>query len=101
MDLKVGDWVTAYKPGIWRIYRVLNYKSRDPLTRAEATRTTIFSKRFLSKTFKPSSGEECCDPSFVGKLSEKCIQQGLRDDEFLVRAIAPQNDTVIDAKMSC
>ena len=69
MELKIGDWVRSYSPGIWRIYRILkDYKHADPLTGKEAFRTTIFSKRFLSKSFKRFFGEQCCDPSFVSKL---------------------------------
>jgi hypothetical protein len=31
------------------------------------------------------------------ELTEKCIHRGLKDDEFLVRAIAKHSDPVIDA----
>jgi len=33
------------------------------------------------------------------ELTEKCMQRGLKDNEFLVRAIAPQSELVIDATM--
>jgi len=33
------------------------------------------------------------------ELIEKCLERGLRDDEFLVRAIALESDLVIDAAM--
>jgi len=65
-----GDspWVSSYHPSIWQIHRILNYKDFDPVTKSEANKTTIFSKRFLSKSFKRSFKEECCSPVFVAAL---------------------------------
>ena len=69
MSLEVGDWVRSYSAGIWQIYRILEYKCRNPVTGKEQDKTTIFSKRFVSNTFKRSFKEECCDPSFVEQLN--------------------------------
>ena len=69
MSLKVGDWVRSYSAGVWQIYRILEYKCRNPVTELEQDKTTIFSKRFVSNAFKRSFKEECCDPSFVVKLN--------------------------------
>ncbi len=69
--LKVGDWVTSYRQGIWQIYRVLKCKEMDPLSHLAVLKTTIFSKRFVSPSFKRSFSQECCDPSFVKKLERK------------------------------
>ena len=69
MSLKVGDWVRSYSAGIWQIYRILEYKCRNPVTGLEQDKTTIFSKRFFSSAFKRSFKEECCDPAFVVQLS--------------------------------
>lgn len=74
MSLNVGDWALSYSSGIWQIYRILTYKCRDPLTGNEKEKTTIFLKRFINKSFKRSFSEECCDPSFVKKLSSEELQ---------------------------
>jgi hypothetical protein len=69
MGLNVGDWVRSYSAGIWQIYRVLeDYKCLDPLTGNETINSTIFSKRFVSNSFRKSFKEECCHPSFVTDL---------------------------------
>jgi len=36
--------------------------------------------------------ERICLGETKRELIEKCVQRGLKDDEFLVRAIAPQSD---------
>ena len=65
MAPKIGDWVRSYSAGIWQIYRILDYKCKDPVTGKVVEKTTIFSKRFVSDSFKRSFKEECCDPAFV------------------------------------
>ena len=69
MSLKVGDWVRSYSSGIWQIYRIVEYKCLNPVTGDEQEKTTVFSKRFLSNSYKRSSKEECCDPLFVARLN--------------------------------
>lgn len=68
MHLKNGDWVTTCWSGIWQIYRILEYKCLNPFTNDDMVKTDIFSKRFLSKSFKRLFGEACCDPSYVSLL---------------------------------
>ena len=75
MQLNVGDWVYSYSAGIWQIYKILNYKCRDPLTGNETDKTTIFSKRFLNKSYKKSFSQETCDPSFIKFLSDKELKK--------------------------
>jgi hypothetical protein len=70
-ELKVGDWVTSYHQGIWQIYRILECKVMDPYSKLAVSKTTIFSKRFVSPSFKRSFSQECCDPSFAEKLDRK------------------------------
>ncbi|EGM78562.1 hypothetical protein Rhein_1338 [Rheinheimera sp. A13L] len=69
MPLNVGDWVRSYSTGIWQIYRVIEYKCRNPTTGLEQKKTTIFSKRFVSNAFRRSFKEECCDPALIVPLS--------------------------------
>jgi hypothetical protein len=71
----VGDWVHSHESGIWQIYRVLHYKHKDPVTKLEQQKASIFSKRFLPNSFKRSFKAESCDPSFVRKLDEKTFKK--------------------------
>ena len=71
MNLKVGDWVSSYSAGIWQIYRILSYKCLDPISKQETIKTSVFSKRFLSNSFKRSFKEECCSPEIVQKLDNE------------------------------
>jgi len=71
MGVKVGDWVRSYGTGIWQVYRVLdNFYDLDPVNGAIKQRTLIFSKRFISDSFKRSFKSECCHPSYVYHLEE-------------------------------
>lgn len=70
MRLNVGDWVRSYSSGIWQIDRILEYWCLDPLTGREAKKTTVFSRRFVSNSFKRSFSEEACDPVFVNSLGK-------------------------------
>jgi len=88
MDLKSGDWVTTYGSGIWQIYLLLKHQCADPLTGKETFRTTIFSKRFLSSSFKRLFGQGCCDPSFVSKLGS--------DDQQRLDAYIANNPAVYE-----
>ena len=71
MVLKIGDWVRSYSTGIWQIYRILDYKCKDPITGKEVEKRTIFAKRFVSDSFKRSFKEECSDPAFVHLLESE------------------------------
>ncbi len=82
MTPKIGDWVRSYSNGIWQIYRILDYKCKDPVTDREVEKTTIFSKRFVSDSFKRSFKEECCDPAFVHLLVQA---DKLKLDTFIDR----------------
>jgi len=74
--VKPGDWISSYSPGMWQVYRVLEgYKTRDPVTGLEVTKTTVFSKRFVSATLKRAFKEECCDLEHVKNLTGKPLRQ--------------------------
>lgn len=75
MELRVGNWVFSYHPGIWQIYRILTCKVRSPVSGLGQETTTVFSKRFLSETFKRSFKEECCSPDFVEKLDDETMSK--------------------------
>lgn len=78
--LSVGDWVRSYSSGFWKIYRVLDYKCINPVTGKEVCETSIFSKRFVSNSFKRSFKEECCDPAFVSLLTP---EEKIEIDNFI------------------
>ena len=87
MELKIGDWVTSYSSGIWQIYKILNYKGINPVSGLEKEITSIFSKRFLSKSFKSSFKEECCSPDFVDKLDHETtdrLKKFIKENDELV-----------------
>lgn len=67
--VQIGDWVHSYGAGIWKVYRTETFTSLDPVSRTERKRSLVFSKRFLSNSFKLSFGEECCDPSLISPLA--------------------------------
>lgn len=69
MSLKVGDWVRSYSAGIWQVYRILEYKCLNAVTGEVQNKTTVFSKRFVSNSYKRSFKEESCDSSLVRHLS--------------------------------
>jgi hypothetical protein len=69
-QIKPGKWVMSYSPGIWQVFRVVKYKVRDVGSRKEAEHTMVFSKRFISKSGKPSFSEECCELSLVEPIDD-------------------------------
>ena len=71
MNVKVGDWVTSYSSGIWRVYRVLENVVVANSSGGTKTISLIFSNRFLSSSYKPLFKSECCAPSFVEKLNSE------------------------------
>jgi hypothetical protein len=73
--INVGDWVWSYSSGIWQVYRVIHYKTRDALTLGETDETMIFSKKFLSESMKPSFREECCAPAHIEHLSDEAMRK--------------------------
>jgi hypothetical protein len=58
MTFGVGDWVKTYTAGIWQVYRILDYKCMDSMTGRKAQKRTVFSRRFVSNSFKRSFKEE-------------------------------------------
>lgn len=73
--IKPGDWVMSYSPGIWQVYRVLQYTARDPATDKDIDQTMVFSKRFISRSGKVSFGEECCALSLVAPLEPEVLRE--------------------------
>jgi len=78
MSAQVGDWVTAYSPGIWRIFRIL--QDVEPLHEHDQGRNQVFAARFLTGSGKPGFRTESCDALFVQPLT---VQQRALLDGFI------------------
>lgn len=65
----------SFSPGVWKVYRVLQYKLRDPATGKDMDQTMVFSKRFISKSGKLSLREECCALSLVAPLESETLRE--------------------------
>jgi len=69
MKIKVGDWVTSYSSGIWRVYRLLdNVVQAVSTAKGTDSISLVCSSRLLSSSYKPLFKSECCAPGFVRKL---------------------------------
>lgn len=97
----MGDWVRSYESGIWQIYRILDYVGWDPVSKSEERRTTVFSKRFLTDSFKRSFKSESCDVSFIERLDDtksRKLSEFIARNEALYKAFceyAPEPINVI------
>jgi hypothetical protein len=68
MNIEIGDWVTSYSSGIWRVYRILENVLQISASKETDRVSLVFSSRFLSSSYKPLFKSECCAPEFVEKL---------------------------------
>ena len=75
MSVQVGDWVTTYSPGIWRVVRIL--QNVEPLHEHDRGRNQVFAARFLTGSGKPGFRTESCDALFVQPLAAE--QRALLD----------------------
>lgn len=71
----LGEWVKAYRQGIWQIHRILHTPSemRYSLSSPRVTSSgiTVFVRRFVDAKWRPAFTTECCDQSFVKPLSSE------------------------------
>jgi hypothetical protein len=74
-DIKVGDWVTSYSQGIWRVERIIQdvYETRYSLTEPKKKSGEKFYilKRIVNKDWKRSISMESCNGVFVHKISKQ------------------------------
>lgn len=71
MALNIGDWVRSYGSGIWQIYQILNFNCRDPRTGNSKEKTIVFSKRFVSDSYKRRFSQESCESAIVFPLEKE------------------------------
>ena len=65
--IRIGDWVSSYSRGIWRVVRII--QDYRPLVDLPApAQPLIGSARFVTHTFRPRYGTEICAESFVNPL---------------------------------
>ena len=65
--IKIGDWVSSYSRGIWRVVRIIQ-DYRPPIDLPGQAQPLIGSARFVTDTFRPRYGTEICAESFVNSL---------------------------------
>ena len=100
LEIKEGDWVTSFSSGLWQIYRVLSYKGINPVSKSEKLKTSVFSKRFVLNSLKPSFKEECCSPDFVERLDPETntkLEEYIRDNETLHKEFNEYKPKPIDS----
>jgi hypothetical protein len=66
--IKIGDWVSSYSRGVWRVMRIIQ-DYRPPVDLPAPAQPLIGSARFLTASFKPRYGTEICAESFVKPLA--------------------------------
>lgn len=64
-SIKVGDWDCMYRPGIWRVTRVLRLRRLDPITNRPEKATLVLANRFVTNSFKKSFASDCCHMTLV------------------------------------
>ena len=92
MDMKIGDWVTSYTPGIWRVYRVLSIdrEMRFSLSerRMKSRRVVVFSTRLVDAKWRRAFKTESCEQTLIHSLSgddEKQLMQMLKEEPQLLK----------------
>lgn len=99
LEVSVGDWVRSYESGIWQVYRIQTYIGRDPVSGSERRRTTVFSKKFVTDSFKRSFKTDCCAPNFVESLdrsTSKKLADFIAKNEALYQAFCEYEPKPID-----
>ena len=93
----------SYESGIWQIYRILIYIGWDPVSRSEKPKTIVFSKRFVTDSFKRSFKADSCDASFIESLdnpTSKKLTDFISENETLYRAFCEYEPKPIDVVYS-
>lgn len=80
--IKVGDWVTSYSKGIYRVERIITryYDELDIVDEEdknigdEYADKFIISKRLLNSNFKKSLGYDSCSDFFIKPLDKEILK---------------------------
>ncbi len=87
-------------------YDIKKYRCVNPLTQLEEDNEAVFTKRFLSNSFKKSLKEESCDPSFIRPLETdilKKVEQFITDKpkiyEKFVDYVPKSIDSIYNARI--
>jgi hypothetical protein len=71
--VKVGDWVTSYYKGIWKVYRIIDdfYEFRYSLNEDKvlSNRILVLSNRIVNDKWKRSFTSASCEQSLIKPLS--------------------------------
>ncbi|CAH2713844.1 hypothetical protein BACCIP111895_00998 [Neobacillus rhizosphaerae] len=66
MQLKIGDWVTQYSAGIYRVEKIFEFKNHQPIA--------VLKKGFTNK-LKPSVSWDSCSISFCETISDDLLKE--------------------------
>ncbi len=84
VDVNVGDWIYSDSPGIWKIYRIIEGVQKFRYDMAHPKRLdrtqTVFSKRLVDGSWRPSFKTEYSDGGFIRELSS---EDQMRLNEFI------------------
>jgi hypothetical protein len=82
----LGDWISSYSSGIWRVYRVIHdaQKLRFSLQERQRVdrRRLVFSKRLVDEMWKPTFSNELSSSELVSALTD---DNKRRLEEFIVK----------------
>ena len=91
--VKVGDWVTSYTAGIWKVYKILDdfYELKWNLDekKEKSKRVMVFSKRLCHNSGKRSFSTEGCELTYIDLLDKdeiNNVNELLKENEKLEKA---------------
>lgn len=73
-DVRVGDWVESYSPGVWQVVCILDdfieLRFRPEAPNRRSRRRLVFCKRFVDERWKKAFKAEVAEAALVHPLSE-------------------------------
>jgi hypothetical protein len=66
MQIKIGDWVTQYSAGIYRVEKIFEFKNREPIA--------VLKKGFTNK-LKPSVSWDSCSITLCETISDDLLKE--------------------------
>ena len=64
MEIKIGDWVTQYNAGVYKVERILPLKKSQPI---------VVLKKGFTNNFKPFVSWDTCEVSLCEKVSNEVL----------------------------
>mgnify|MGYP003628146672 CR=1 FL=1 len=99
-DFKIDDWVLSVNSGLWRVYRIDNFKCIDPVSEKLEDKTLIFVKRFVNDSGKRSFTQNVFCPSLLVKIEDEGlseIEEFIRENKELYKKFEAFKPKLIDS----